>query len=279
MKKITVEMVRSWEPFYNLAKVVDEDWEGTAWDILNLPISADDKLWIVLRDEVLPEATLREFARWCALQVAHMWNMSAAVREYLETGNDGLRAAAGVAARDAAAATGGAAAAAAWAATEAVRDDATAASAWAAAAAARDDDAAAADRRRLLVFHVPLPPVLFGEALVQCPLRWRGQPTTPPERVRAWFASQGAHRPLTGAPSNGSAGTYGDTSPLGVRRPVTATDIAQGIGRSCDEGMPAPGWLCVPCVSGRIRPRPARCWRAASSPPIARWSLHLSTRG
>lgn len=34
---------------------------------------------------------LREFARWCALQVIDKWPVSDVVREYLETGNDELR--------------------------------------------------------------------------------------------------------------------------------------------------------------------------------------------
>ena len=58
---------------------------------------------------------LRDFARWCALQVAHLWEMPEVVRQYLETGDDNLRAAAWEAAREAAREAGGAAAwAAAW---------------------------------------------------------------------------------------------------------------------------------------------------------------------
>ena len=78
------------------------------------------------------ERITREFARWCALRVAHLWDMPAVVREYLETGNEELRAAAGAAAWDAARdAAGAAARAAAWAAA----GDA----AWAAARAAYND--------------------------------------------------------------------------------------------------------------------------------------------
>jgi hypothetical protein len=56
------------------------------------------------------EAVLRAFSRWCALQVASLWDMPDVVREYLETGDESLRAAAGAAARDAAGAAAGAAA-------------------------------------------------------------------------------------------------------------------------------------------------------------------------
>ena len=45
---------------------------------------------------------LREFARWCALQVIHLWDAPEVVREYLETGDKNLSAAARAAARVAA---------------------------------------------------------------------------------------------------------------------------------------------------------------------------------
>jgi hypothetical protein len=102
LKMITVEMVREWEPCYEPTKIVPEDWTGTVLDVLDLDISIDDKFWVVLRDELLPERLLREFARWCALQVIHMWNAPDVVREYLETGNEELRDEARTAARDAA---------------------------------------------------------------------------------------------------------------------------------------------------------------------------------
>ena len=72
------------------------------------------------------EPILREFARKCALQVIHLWDAPAIVREYLETGNEQIRAAARDAARDAARG-------AAW---DAARDAARAA-AWDAARAAQ----------------------------------------------------------------------------------------------------------------------------------------------
>ena len=37
---------------------------------------------------------LREFARWCALQVIHLWECPDVVRRYLETGDESIRAAA-----------------------------------------------------------------------------------------------------------------------------------------------------------------------------------------
>ncbi len=70
--------------------------------------------------------TLRAFARLCALDVAHLWDMPDIVRRYLETGDESIRAAARAAARDAAWA-------AAWAAARVAAWDAAWDAAWAAA--------------------------------------------------------------------------------------------------------------------------------------------------
>jgi hypothetical protein len=78
---------------------------------------------------------LRSFARWCALQVVHLWDCPPIVKQYLETGDESIRAAARDAAWDAAMA-------AAWAATRDAAWDA----AWAAARAAAWDAAMAAAR-------------------------------------------------------------------------------------------------------------------------------------
>ena len=80
------------------------------------------------------ETALRAFARRCATDVAHLWDMPQIVREYLETGDESKRAAARAAALAAAwdaalAAAWAAARAAAWAAAR----DAALAAAWAAA--------------------------------------------------------------------------------------------------------------------------------------------------
>ena len=44
---------------------------------------------------------MRAFARWCALQVIHMWDAPDVVSQYLETGDESLRDAARMAAWDA----------------------------------------------------------------------------------------------------------------------------------------------------------------------------------
>lgn len=43
---------------------------------------------------------LREFARWCALQVIHLWDAPGVMRRFLETGDETLREAAYAAAED-----------------------------------------------------------------------------------------------------------------------------------------------------------------------------------
>lgn len=68
-------------------------------------VHGDDKL-VCSRRKILwradAEATLRAFARWCAIQVIHLWDAPQIVREYLETGDESKRAAARAAAWDAA---------------------------------------------------------------------------------------------------------------------------------------------------------------------------------
>lgn len=68
---------------------------------------------------------LREFARWCPLQVIDLWDAPSAVREYLETGDESLREDASAAAAARAADAADAAWEVAWAARaswDAVRD-------------------------------------------------------------------------------------------------------------------------------------------------------------
>lgn len=100
-------------------------------EVRDIVSEQDDKL--VCRERMIVkrlDATdlLRRFARQCALDVAHLWDMPAVVRAYLETGDESLRAAAraaaGAAKGLAAAAAAGAAAwyaevAATWAAERA----------------------------------------------------------------------------------------------------------------------------------------------------------------
>jgi hypothetical protein len=115
----------------------------------------DDKL-VAKRRRIVKrfdaEPLMREFSRWCALQVIELWDAPEVVRQYLTTGDESIRGAAWAAAwaaacppaRDAAWAPAGAAAgAAARGAVRAAARDAAWAAAWppavaAAWAAARD---------------------------------------------------------------------------------------------------------------------------------------------
>ena len=63
---------------------------------------ATERTVIAMLSREQTDALLREFARWSALQVAHLWQMPDVVRQYLETGDEALRSAARDAAWDAA---------------------------------------------------------------------------------------------------------------------------------------------------------------------------------
>jgi len=90
-------------------------------------------------DAVDTERVLREFARWCARRVLHLWDAPDVVARYLETGDESLRDAARDAARYAARATARATAwDAAWDAGDAARYAAWAAARYAAWYAAWD---------------------------------------------------------------------------------------------------------------------------------------------
>ena len=72
---------------------------------------------------------LREFARWCALQVIDLWNAPDVVVQYLKTGDDSIRAAAQSAAWSAAESTSRAAA---WSAVDAAAESAAGSAMWSA---------------------------------------------------------------------------------------------------------------------------------------------------
>ena len=82
-------------------------------------VIGDDKLVATKRRVVArinAEPLLFDFARWAASQVLHLWKAPDVVKQFLATGDESLRAAAGAAAGDAAgAAARTAARAAAWA--------------------------------------------------------------------------------------------------------------------------------------------------------------------
>ena len=108
LQRFTIEDIRSYVPCYDPVTGINgdgeeiypggflpEDWTGTALDILAVDECPDaDRLWVVLREGWMPEATLQAFARWCALQVIDLWDAPDVAQEYLETGNEDLRVAA-----------------------------------------------------------------------------------------------------------------------------------------------------------------------------------------
>jgi hypothetical protein len=127
----------------NLGKTKADDQILTLQTVLESN-GMDDALWCLGASDA-PEFEIRKFARCCALDVAHLWDMPAIVRAYLETGNETKRATAEAAAWAAARAAARAAQAAGEAAARAAARAAQAAgeaAAWGAAGAARASRAA-----------------------------------------------------------------------------------------------------------------------------------------
>ena len=71
MLSVTLEQVLSWGPCYSDKKVAmlfaGRD-SLTARDILTLDIPVEDRLWAVLREDMISAPVLHEFACWCAEQ-------------------------------------------------------------------------------------------------------------------------------------------------------------------------------------------------------------------
>ena len=65
----TISDIRSYDPCYDPAKYLPEDWQGTALDILKVGgCPPQDRLWVVLRNDWIDDRTMRLFAVWCARQ-------------------------------------------------------------------------------------------------------------------------------------------------------------------------------------------------------------------
>ena len=65
--KLNITDIRSWCPCYNPNRYLPEDWKGSVKGILrHRDIPAKDKLWVVLRNSLLNNKTLRLFAVACA---------------------------------------------------------------------------------------------------------------------------------------------------------------------------------------------------------------------
>ena len=120
LKQITIDDIRSFEPCYDPARYLPEDWTGTALDILRVTdCPATDRLWVVCREELIDSRTLLLFAVWCARQalsqvdnpdprsiaacdVAERFANGNATRDELDAAWEAAWAAAWAAARDAA---------------------------------------------------------------------------------------------------------------------------------------------------------------------------------
>ena len=66
---ITRDQISLWLSWYSreeVLRLLKGKTELTIAEILTSDISAEDKLWLLLREEILPARTLHEFALWCA---------------------------------------------------------------------------------------------------------------------------------------------------------------------------------------------------------------------
>ncbi len=161
LKTIAIADIRDWNPCYDPSRYIPEGWTGTALDILRLKkCPAEDRLWVVLREECIDTKELRLFAVRCAREVmrlmgradprsvavcdvAERYARGKATRVELDAVRDASRSAVWAAAREAAAYAG--AREAAYAADAAARAATYAACAtYAAYAAVRDAAAYAA---------------------------------------------------------------------------------------------------------------------------------------
>jgi hypothetical protein len=172
--KITADMIIEWDPCESYTPEMIRDGIGggkTPLEICDLDIPAQDKLWLLLREEIIPAKDLHEFAcqfaetalhaeraagrephpdSWKAIEVKRRWMAGVATDEDLSAASatawdaawatawDAAWATAWDAARDAAWAAARAARDAAWAAASAAAWGAASAAAWGAARAASD---------------------------------------------------------------------------------------------------------------------------------------------
>lgn len=65
MKRFNYQDIVSWSPCYEPNRYLPENWEGTAVDILkDERIPFRDRLWVVLRTDLISERVMRLFAVW-----------------------------------------------------------------------------------------------------------------------------------------------------------------------------------------------------------------------
>jgi hypothetical protein len=119
-----------WEMLLKTLEKTKADDEPVSFKTILESNGLDDALWCLQAVEGY-DTEIREFSRWCALQVVHLWACPPIVLQYLQTGDDTIRDAAKdatwAAGGDAARAAGGDAARAA---ARAAAGDAARAAAW-----------------------------------------------------------------------------------------------------------------------------------------------------
>jgi len=73
MKTFTYKDIVSWSPCYEPEGHLSKDWSGTVIDILdNKAIPFPDRLWVIMRSDLVSDKLMRLFAAWCARQVQHL---------------------------------------------------------------------------------------------------------------------------------------------------------------------------------------------------------------
>jgi hypothetical protein len=116
LKKFSIADIRSWGPCYDPSRHLAECWRGDAVSILrNEEIPFADRLWVVLRPEILSDRVMRLFAVWTyrqtlihtpnqdprcteAANVAERYANGLATEEELSAARSAARSAAGSAA-------------------------------------------------------------------------------------------------------------------------------------------------------------------------------------
>lgn len=69
LKYFSYDDIKGWGPCYDPIKHVSKGWRGTAIDVLNMgAVPFADRLWVVLRSEIVSERVMRLFAIWCYRQ-------------------------------------------------------------------------------------------------------------------------------------------------------------------------------------------------------------------
>ena len=145
MQQITLQQIRDLGPCYDPTKYLPENWTGTVIDILNVEdCPANDRLWVLLREDFIDAKTLRLFAVWCAREALNL--IDNPDQRSIEACNVAERYANGEATKKDLAAAWDAAWAAERATAWAAASDAACSAAWDAASAAAWDAARAAER-------------------------------------------------------------------------------------------------------------------------------------